>query len=47
MNVKIQKGYKWLIDNFPKEFTIVDGDGNRTAEEITDELITLVNKIKK
>ena len=47
MNIKIQKGYKWLMKNFPKEFTVVDGDGNRTQEEITDELIAIINKIKK
>jgi dTMP kinase len=47
MNVKIQKGYRWLIEKFPKEFTIVDGDGNRTEEEITHEILKLIKGIKK
>jgi len=47
MNIKIQKGYMWLIKNFPKEFTIVNGDGNRNESEITDEIAKLINKIKK
>jgi len=47
MNIKIEKGYKWLIKKFPKEFTIVDGDGDRSEEEITNELANLINNIKK
>lgn len=47
MNTKIQKGYKWLIKRFPKEFTIVDGDGDKKPEEITNEILKLINGIKK
>lgn len=47
MNIKIEKGYRWLLKKFPKEFTIVDGDGERTEDEITEELLGLINKIKK
>lgn len=47
MNKKIQKGYKWLIEKFPNEFIVVDGDGDRAENEITEELVSLINKIKK
>jgi dTMP kinase len=47
MNIKIQKGYKWLMEKYPNEFTVVDGDGNRSEEEITEEILSLINKVKK
>lgn len=47
MNIKIEKGYRFLINNFPNEFTIVKGDGKRTEEEITEEILGLISKIKK
>ena len=47
MNIKIEKGYRWLIQKFPREFVIVDGDGKRTEEEITEEILGLIKKIEK
>jgi len=47
MNIKIQKGYKWLIDKFPEEFTIVDGDGNRSEAEINEEILGLIAGVEK
>lgn len=34
---KIHKGYKWLIEQFPKEITVVDGE--RSVEEVTADLL--------
>jgi len=47
MNIKIEKGYRWLIQKFPKEFVIVNGDGERREEEITGEILSLIEKIGK
>ena len=47
MNIKIEKGYDWLIKKFPKEFVIVDGDGKRKEGEITKEILKLIEAIKK
>lgn len=44
MNVKIQKGYKWLLEKFPQEFKVVDA--NRSEEEVTAQIIELVESIK-
>ena len=47
MNIKIEKGYRWLMEKFPKEFVTVDGDGKRSEEEITGEILGLIEKIEK
>ncbi|MFH1827390.1 MAG: dTMP kinase [bacterium] len=41
---KIHKGYQWLITKFKKEFTVIDG--TKPQEEITKEIISLVEKLK-
>ncbi len=41
---KIEKGYKWLINKFPNEFTIVDG--TKSEKEITQEIIQIFNDLK-
>jgi len=35
---KIEKGYKWLLQEFPKEFTIIDAE--RTKKEVHKEIMT-------
>lgn len=44
-NVKVKKGYEWLIEKFPEEITVVDGNNNE--DEIARELISLIEKIEK
>jgi dTMP kinase len=34
---RIEKGYKWLLQEFPKEFTIIDGE--KTIEEVQKEIL--------
>jgi dTMP kinase len=34
---KIEKGYKWLLQEFPKEFTIIDGE--KSIEDVQKELL--------
>lgn len=34
---KVSKGYDWLVKEFPKEVTVVDGEGR--VEEVTEEII--------
>jgi DNA polymerase V len=36
-----------IAKKFPKEFTIVDGDGDRKEEEITKEILKLIEEVKK
>jgi len=38
---KIEKGYKWLLQEFPKEFSVIDGE--RTKKEVHKEIL---NKLK-
>lgn len=45
VNKKIDKGYKWLIKKFPKEFVIVNADKDR--EELTEEIVKIINGYKK
>ncbi|MCL5439015.1 MAG: dTMP kinase [Patescibacteria group bacterium] len=35
---KISKGYKFLLEKFPKEFTVIDGE--KPIEEITNQIIS-------
>jgi thymidylate kinase len=37
----VEKGYKWLLQEFPKEFTIVDGE--KTIDNVQSEIL---NKIE-
>lgn len=39
---KIVAGYKWLIEQFPKEITVVDGE--RSVEEVTKQILQIVNR---
>ena len=40
---RIEKGYKWLLQEFPKEFTIIDGE--KTIEEVQENLLRSLTKI--
>lgn len=39
---RIVEGYRWVVKQFPKEITVVDGE--RSVEEITAEIISTINK---
>ena len=41
---KIALGYKWLVEKFPKEIVIMDGE--QPVEEITKEIISHVSSIR-
>lgn len=44
--IKVEKGYKWLIKKFPKEFTILDG--TKSEEKLEQEIIKIIkNKLRK
>ncbi|MBI4097796.1 MAG: dTMP kinase, partial [Candidatus Levybacteria bacterium] len=42
-NIKVKKGYDWLIKKFPEEITVVDGE--KSIEEVTKEIISKINLI--
>ena len=44
-NVKVKKGYEWLIKKFPDELKVVDG--NRPEEQVTKEILSLIEKIER
>lgn len=44
MNVKIKKGYKWLLEKFPEEFKVISAE--KSEEKLTEELVSLVSSIK-
>lgn len=37
MNVKVKKGYDWLIKKFPEEFTIINAE--KSVKEVTEEIL--------
>lgn len=41
---KVRNGYKWMIEKFPKEFTVIDGE--REIDEITDDILKISNFMK-
>lgn len=41
---KIHKGYNWIVNKFKDEFTIIDG--TKSENEITQEIIKLINENK-
>ena len=43
--LKIAKGYDWVVEQFPKEITVIDGE--MSAEEVTKEIITKIKQINK
>ncbi len=43
MNIKIKKGYDWLFKKFPNEITVIDGE--KPGEEVTREILNLIQKI--
>lgn len=44
-NIKIKKGYDWLLKTFPKEITVINGQ--KPLDELTKKLVELISKIKK
>lgn len=44
-NVKVKKGYDWLIEKFPEEIVVVDGSGS--PDEVDRRILDEVNKIVK
>lgn len=38
---KIMSGYEWLVEKFPKEFTVIDG--TKPVKEITETIIDAIN----
>ena len=47
MNKKILKGYDWILKAFPEEIVKVDGDGDKKPENITKDIMKLIEGIKK
>ncbi|MGA2967953.1 MAG: dTMP kinase [Candidatus Levyibacteriota bacterium] len=45
MNIKIKKGYEWLLRTFPNETTLLNGE--KPLDEITAKIVELVGKIQK
>ena len=45
MNLKIEKGYDWLIKKFPREISVINGE--KDEEEITQEILKLIGKTNK
>ena len=41
---KISLGYKWLITQFPNEFTVINGE--KSEEEVTREIIKKIDNLK-
>lgn len=42
-NIKVKKGYDWLINKFPEEITVIDG--GRNIDEITLEITDKIERI--
>jgi dTMP kinase len=45
MNIKIKKGYDWLLKNFGREIVRVDGE--KPLDEITKEIVELARNLQK
>ena len=45
MNVKIKKGYDWILKAFPEEIVILDG--SKSEKQVTEDIIKEIDKIKK
>lgn len=45
MNVKIQKGYQWLLEKFPEEFKVLNAE--LSEEDLTTQLQKLIEGINK
>lgn len=43
-NIKVKKRYDWLIQKFPDEITVVDG--NKPVDQVTEEIIGLIENKK-
>lgn len=39
---KIYQGYEWLVSQFPREITVIDGE--KTVGEVTGEILNKINK---
>ena len=44
-NVKVKKGYEWLMEKFPEEITVVDG--NKQKDQVAKEILILIEAIRK
>lgn len=42
---EVKKAYDWLINKFPKEFTVVDAE--KSEEEVSDVVLSLVKSLQK
>lgn len=42
---KIKKGYDWLLEKFPHEFTVIDGE--KSVKEVGKEIISQIERVKK
>ncbi len=40
---KITQGYEWLVSQFPKEITVVDGE--KSVEEVTEEIVSQLDQL--
>lgn len=43
MNIKVKKGYEWLLRQFPKEFVIVNAE--KSIEEVQEEILSKIQKL--
>src|SRR5581483_6401525 len=41
---KIYEGYEWLVQEFPKEFVVIDGE--QSVEKVTSEILDRISSIK-
>lgn len=41
--VKIERGYQWLLEQFPREFTTIDAE--KSVEKVTEEIVGKVESI--
>ena len=44
MNIKVKKGYDWLVKKFPRQFTVIDG--NHHIDKVTKEIISKIKLLK-
>ena len=42
--LKAKEGYEWLLKEFPKEFTVVDG--GKSVDRVFDDIIEALSRIK-
>lgn len=42
--ISVKKGYEWMIERFPNEFTVIDGE--RGVDEVTEDMLKVISKLK-